>query len=104
MNEKIKKHLIAYCQSKGWGTTDKDVEEVLLEAKEIYRETIGSHRWYDDLFKVVEVAGMLIGFDWYYATGDNSFKDMDLTLDTSSVCEVEKKQRTVDYYERVSAE
>jgi len=104
MNEKVKAHLIAYCESKGWGTDDDTLMEVLSEAKELYRKTTGSHRWYDDLFKVVEVNGMAIGFDDFYMTGDNSRSDMDLNYDLSSVCEVEKKQKTIDYYEPVKTE
>lgn len=99
MKEKIKTFLIAYCQSKGWSTSDKDLEEVLVEQMPVFKEIGSAHRWYDDEFRVVEIDGRFIGFNWYHVTGDNSISDMDLELDTSSVCFVDKKQKMVDYYE-----
>lgn len=101
MNKKIKNHLIAYCESKGWGTTDKDLAEVLIESKTVYQEKISSHRWFDIYFKVVNINGMDIGFNDYYMTGDANARDMDLDFKEDSVCEVEKKQKTIDYYTRI---
>jgi len=101
MNEEIKKHLIAYCESKGYGTTDKDLTEVLTESNSIFSEITGSHRWYDDEFRVVEINGMLIGFYDYHITGDNSREDMDLFIDESRITRVEKKQKLVDHYEPI---
>ena len=101
MNEKIKAHLIEYNKKNNWSfETDKDLEETLRESRVVYREITGSHRWYEDEFIVVDVDGMLIGYNWYHTTGDLTPREMDLDFDFSSVCEVEKKQKTVDYYER----
>lgn len=96
MNKKIKKHLENYCRKQKYNTTEL---EALLEGKEIFSKTTKSHRWYDAIFRVVEVDGMLIGYDWFYMTGDNSPSDMDLEFDVKSVCEVVKRQKVIDYYE-----
>ena len=98
MNQKIKDHIIAYCESKGYGTTDDDIIDVLQESKEVYSEIGSPHRWYDDMFIVVNINGMLNGYDWYHITGDNSPSDMGLDFDLDSVCEVEEKQKMVTYY------
>lgn len=103
MNEKIKAHLTAYAKSKGWGTDDDTLMEILSEASDVFSEIVGSHRWYEDKFRVVNVDGMLIGFNDFHMTGDSSRSDMGLEFDLTSVCEVEKKQKTVDYYEEISA-
>lgn len=102
MNEKIKAHLIAYCESKGWETSDEGLMEVLKESKPLFKEIVGEHRWYEDEFRVVEINGMLIGFMDFHMTGDNNASDMGLEHDIRKVCEVEKNQKTIDYYERKS--
>ena len=99
MNEKVKAHLTAYCQKNSWGISNNDFEEILIEAKPVFKEIGSAHRWYDEEFRVVNIDGMLIGFSWYHLTGDNSIRDMDLEFDFNSVSQVEKKQRMVDYYE-----
>ena len=101
MNEKVKKHLIDYCTKKGWGTTNEDLIETITEGKEVHREIIGSHRWYDDTFVVVEVDGMLICYNGYHITGDNGMDDMGLEYDINSFKEAVKKQKTIDYYEPI---
>lgn len=98
MNEKIKAHLTAYCQSKGWATDDDSIKELLTETKPLFKEVGDAHRWYDELFIVVDINGMLLGYDYYHTTGDNSLKDMDLELNLNTVREVEAKEKTVTYY------
>lgn len=102
MNQKIKNHLIAFNQKEGYGITDKDLLETITETKPIFTQIIGKHRWYEDEFRVVEIDGMLIGYDGFHTTGDTSWRDMDLEYDIDSVCEVEKKQKTIDYYDKVA--
>lgn len=98
MNEKIKAHLTAYCQKNGWGTSDKDLMESISEQKTIHKEIVGSHRWYDDEIRVIEIDGMLLQYAGFHFTGDHSMRDMDLEYDLDSVIEVEKTQRMVDCY------
>lgn len=101
MNEKIKAHLTAFCQKYKWEATDEVFSEILTEATPIFKEIGAAHRWYDEEFRVVSIDGMLIGFDWYHVTGDNSIYDMDLTLDFKSVTEVEKWTKTVIFYKPI---
>jgi hypothetical protein len=99
MNEVIKQHVLAYSAKKGYGTTDKDLFEIIRECgKEVYSEVKGSHRWYDKEFKVVDLDGMLIGYDDFHTTGDSNWHDLGLEHDINSIVEVEKRTKTVDFY------
>lgn len=99
MNEIIKAHVAAYNEKNGWGTTDADLFETIREAgKKVFSEIKGSHRWYEDEFVVIELDGMLIGYNDFHTTGDANWHDLGLEHDLSSICEIEKKQKTVDYY------
>lgn len=109
MNEIIKNAISIYCEQ--YKITipedEKDyadlVEEILTDARPIYSEIGSSHRWYDDKFVVVDIAGILIGYDWFHITGDNSASDMGLEFDIESVCQVEKREKTVSYYEKIAS-
>jgi hypothetical protein len=101
MNEKIRQHLSEYATSKNWQTDDDSLFEIIREAKSVYSETIGSHRWYDDTFMVVDVNGMKIGYNGFYMTGDNNPSDMGLSYDIDSICEVKLVEKTVTVYEKV---
>ena len=101
MNEKIKNHLIAYAKKEGWEIDEndpKELMEIITEANSIYKENLGSHRWYDDELNIVNVDGMLIGYNGFHITGDNSMYDMGLEYDLDQVCEVEPKERIQVYY------
>jgi hypothetical protein len=101
MNEKIKQHLTEYAISRNWQTDDLTLFEIVREAKKVYSEKIGSHRWYDDMFNVVDIKGMNIGFNDFYMTGDNSPSDMGLEYDINSICEVKEVEKKVIVYEKV---
>jgi len=98
--EKIIAHVKSFCDKEGYKCVDNDdIMDMITESSEIYTENTGSHRWYDDLFVVVDINGLLIGFDGFYMTGDSGMFDMGLEYDLSSVCEVEKKEKVIEYYE-----
>lgn len=100
MDSKVREHVLAYCKRKGYEVvTDSDIMEIVTEQREVFRENLGSHRWYDDLFVVVELDGMFIGFSTFHTTGDAHWSDMGLELDPGSLCEVEQKMKMVMYYE-----
>ncbi len=99
MNDKIRKQLQKYAKKNNWDCkTDKDLVEILLEEKVVYYEIGPSHRWYDEKFIVVNIDGMLIGYDYYHITGDTSISDMGLEINLNSICEVEEKEKTIKYY------
>lgn len=103
MTDKIKNHVSEYNISKGWGVSDKDLFETIRESKSVYSTKTGSHRWYDDIFVVSIVDGMLIGYNDFYITGDNSPDDLGLDYDYNSICEVEKKEKIEIYYEPIKS-
>jgi uncharacterized protein YuzE len=101
MNEKIKAHVIAYAEKQGYGTDNDTLYEIIREGKQVYSEIGSSHRWYDEMFIVTEVDGMLIGFDWFHVTGDTSISDMGLDFEPDSICEVEAKEVTKIVYTKL---
>ena len=100
MNDKIKQHLINYCEKHKYDTDDGDLWEVLTEcSKKVYEEKIDSRRWWDDYFTVVELDGMLIGFDTAKTTGDDSPWDKGWEWDLGTVCEVLRTEKIVTVIE-----
>ena len=102
MNERIKKHLTQYCEKKEWGTDEDDLIEALTEAKRLYREEIGQHRWWNEFRYVVEIDGMLIGYIHAEANRDESMSDLGYEFDVSSICEMRPVEKTVTVYEPIA--
>jgi hypothetical protein len=75
-SEEITKILTDECVKDGFEPTEANILDTLTEAKEVYREIVGEHRWYEDLLKVVEIDGRFIGFIWGNVTGDNCLSDI----------------------------
>lgn len=92
-----------YCVSKGWHDNDSALEEFLTYATPIYQEPLSHHRWWNLVFKVAEVNGVLIGFTDAETTGDNSPNDAGWSLDWNSLCEVRPKEVVTTIYEKVTA-
>lgn len=67
---------------------------------DVYSESVGSSRWWDNLFCVSEVDGVLIGYGWAATTGDNNIFDVGWEFDKSTICYVEKKEVTTTKYIR----
>jgi hypothetical protein len=93
-----------YCISKGWGDSEATLEEALTCDEPIYREPAGGHRWWNDVFKVVNINGTLIGFIDAETTGDQSAREMGWSIDWNKLCEVEAKEVTMTVYERVKVD
>lgn len=98
---KVIEFLKEYCRDEGWEDTDSMIEEILTSSDIEYEEVNSKHRWYYEVFRVVQIKDKLIGYNWYENTGDNGISDMGLKFDMNSVYFVEKKQKLVDYYEKV---
>jgi len=95
MNDKIRKHLQEALEKEGIKIEEvgENWYEVLTEfGKEVYSESVGKRRWWEDIFKVVEIDGMLIGYRDAVTTGDDSTYDKGWEFEEGSVCEVERKQ------------
>lgn len=98
MNETIKSHVSAYNARNGWPTSDEDILETIFEGKHVWTGDESDRRWWTDCFTVVEVDGMLIGFDDATTTGDDSARDKGWEFDPDSICEVEAKEITTTIY------
>ena len=100
MNKKIRQHLINYCENNGFDTNDVDLWEVLTECgKTVYEENLGSRRWWDDYFTVIELDGMQIGCLTAKTTGDDSPWDKGWEPDLELACEVNRTEKIVTVIE-----
>ena len=102
MNEKIRQHVAKFAESKGWPTDEESLIEVIFEANMVWRGNESSRRWWTDCFMVVDVDGMLIGFDGAITTGDDSPRDKGWEFDPSTICEVEPREVVTKTYVRKS--
>jgi hypothetical protein len=100
MDEKIKQHLISFNTKEGYPIDDKSLIETLSESSTIYTEDYGSHRWWNDEFRVVEIDGMFIGYIWGVTTGDDSAENKGWKFDVDSIMEIDRKERIQVYYEK----
>jgi len=101
MNEKVRKHVAAFNETQGWETSDESIIDTIREAKEVFQGKSYPRRWWSEHLSVVEVNGMLIGFDDASTTGDDSPRDKGWEFDPDSICEVRSREVTTTVYERV---
>lgn len=101
MESYIREQLDKYCKANGWTSTDQDIIEVLAETDHIYEEKIKSHRWWDEVIRVVEIDGMFIGFEYAVSTGDASATELGYVFDIDRMWEMRPVTKTVVSYERV---
>jgi hypothetical protein len=82
----------------------RELREFLCwECDVIYEEVFDESRWWDNVFKVAEVDGKLVGFDDANSTGDNTAYENGFEFDANSICFVEPYNKTVTRY-RVAGE
>lgn len=100
MDERIKNHISKYSEVQGWGKveTDGDILEILRGENNLHREEVDRRRWWNVYQYTVEIDGMLIGYDYAEANRDESVYDLGYEFDPSTVCEMEKKEKTVIIY------
>lgn len=102
MNTVVKEHVRQYNIRERQDDSDAGVIETILEAKIIWRDVVGKRRWWNDVFCVVEVNGMLIGYDGAATTGDNNPRDVGWEFDPSTICAVKPKEITTIIFEKVN--
>lgn len=90
MDEKIKKHVGECLKRQGKDDSEDSIIELIRYSKEIYSEIVDTRRWWNDVFKVVEIDGMFIGCDDAETTGDNTPNEVGFEFDPDSIVEVEK--------------
>lgn len=101
MNEIIKAHVIKHNLEKGWDTSEESIIETIRDGgKHVWSGNDKPRRWWTDCFTVVDVGGMLIGFDDAKTTGDDSPTDKGWDFNPESICEVTAKEVVKTVYER----
>ena len=70
----------------------------LSELTPIYEERIDERRWWTVMFRVVDIDGTLIGFDWAHTTGDKTPDETGWEFDESTICFVRKEQKVSTIY------
>ncbi|MEE9193110.1 MAG: hypothetical protein V3U21_01110 [Thermodesulfobacteriota bacterium] len=99
---KVKQILVDTCINNGWDIDDESLIDTLLDYGTVADVKNGrTHRWYIDTEVVTEIDGVLIQYNGFLVTGDNSWKDMDLEIDLDKAKIVTRKERQVTevYYE-----
>ena len=101
MNDIIKQQLTQYNVKNNWPIDDKSLIETLKESgKHIWRDNGFGHRWWIEYFNVVELDGMLIGYNDTQTTGDKTAKEVGYDFDISSICEVISETKTITVYHK----
>jgi hypothetical protein len=100
MNEKIREHVRAYNLREFDDSSDEGIIETIRDAVEVWSGNDSDRRWWTDCFTVVNIDGMLIGFDDAKTTGDDSPRDKGWEFDPESICEVVAKEVVTTVYEK----
>ncbi len=101
MNDKIRDHMIAFCEAKGWANDNEGVVETIQEGKEVWSGNEVEHRHWIEFDKVVEINGMYIQFTWAKGAGDQGLYDAGWEFDADSIFEVQPKEVKTIIYEAV---
>ena len=99
MDERIREHVAKYNESKGWGATDEQIIETIIESEHIYREELHQSRWWNVYLYVVDIGGMLIGYDYAEANRDMSVRELGFDFEESSIREMVPVEKTIITYE-----
>lgn len=95
MNKKIYEHLKEHCRKEKYDFDDGDILEILQECgHELHEEIVDEHRWWDEIFKVTEIDGMLIGYYDAKSTGDLTAHESGWEFDPDLCHEVERHEET----------
>jgi len=102
MNKEIKKLLNDQCEKYGWETieNDSDLLLTLQGAKQVYREEIDQHRWYNQYQYVVQIDEVFIGYIYAEMTGDGDIGDS-YDFRPETVCLMRPVEKTVINYEKI---
>ena len=96
MNEKVKQHLIQYNRKNDWPLTEEDLIETLEECgKEVSLKLLCRNRWWESVFIIKEIDGMLIGFESATTTGDENAKEKGWEFDPETICEMEAEEKVI---------
>ena len=99
VDEYLRKDAGDYYKENGF---EESFKEWIGWEDDVYRESLGSSRWWENIFRVTEIEGVLIGYGWATTTGDNNIFDVGWEFDKSSICYVEKKEVITTKYVRLN--
>ena len=90
MEEKYLKILQNYCSEKGWNwVNNREVILEILNENNVYSESVGHSRHWEDYFCVANINGHYIGYNDVSVTGDMNKSEVGFEFDFKSLCEVE---------------
>ena len=96
MNQKIKDHVTKHLLSEGYVVKNEDeIIETIRDSDIIHKEDCGNSRWWKNTWCVVNIDGMLIGFEDAETTGDDSAQDKGWEFDPESIHEVKAETKEV---------
>lgn len=101
MNAKIRAHVAQFNERMGFGTSEDDIIDTIRESCVEWSGDEAERRWWTERFTVVNVDGMMIGFDDATTTGDDSPSDKGWEFDPSTICEVSPREVTITVYDRL---
>lgn len=102
MNEIVKQHLAAFAAKNNWGTDDDTLIEIITEGNHVYEEKISESRWWNNVYRVAEIDGMFIGYEYAQANRDESVRELGWDFDPTTICQVWPTQKVVTVYSKVN--
>ena len=102
MNDNVRQHLIAYNQKNNWSLENDSLIETITEAHVIYEEKLSKGRWWNNIFRVTQIDGMFIGYEYAQANRDESIRDLGWDFDERTICQVWPVEKIVTVYTKVN--
>ena len=72
-----------------------------MEADLVDEKEINRRRWWTETFRVVEIDGTLIGYEYATTTGDESAAEKGWEFDPLTICKVVAREVTMTVYDPV---
>ena len=104
MNDKIRKHVAAYCERHDWPADEDSLIETITGARKVDSRQEGEFRWWTEYRYVVEIDGMFIAYFDARSSGDMSAQERGYEFDPSYIHEVEPVEKVITVYECVEEE
>lgn len=97
MKDEVWRKILNYCAENDFETplTPPEIYRFLSSFPMVTREELGSKRHWDDVYRVIRIYGMLIGFQSAETTGDDSPEDKGWVFDLNSIEELESYTETI---------
>ena len=100
MTDKLKEKIVNYNKKKGYGISDSELAETLIEGNTKKEYSHSKHRWYTSYMQVVQLDDFFVAFATYTNSGDEpafDTKDWHEMVLESAIEVIPKEVRTIDY-------